>query len=186
MNRPLSVVVDVETTGVDPMRDRVIEVALVVTDWEEVYVAVDALTRPPGDAWAVPERHTDVTMEMLRDAGSFADVAPAVAALLAWGDEIVGYGVGFDLRMIASELARVGIAMPQRRVVNVMSVYPKCSLQVACARATLGFPKDWPWHRAMGDAIATLRLWGKVRTERGEWLVNTGEAESFGVGVRGG
>src|SRR3954468_20060769 len=103
-------VVDVETTGLDPAADRVLEVAVVRTDADGRVTTEYASTLDPGGPVRLTEIH-GLTDQAVLGAPSFAQVAAAVAARLP-GGVVVGHNVAFDLAFLRAEYTRAGIAMP--------------------------------------------------------------------------
>lgn len=97
---------DLETTGTSTRVDRVVQIGLVKvypdgreSEWK-TYV---------NPTIAIPPEATDIhhiTDEMVKDAPTFRDLAPALARGFA-GCDFAGYNVGFDLRFLRAEFARV-------------------------------------------------------------------------------
>jgi len=186
MKRPLSLVCDLETTGLDATTDQICEVAFIVTDFVDIYAAVDSLIKPSG-GFTLPDNST-LTHEMLSDAPSFHEMAAPIVALYAWCDEFIAYNAGFDQRFLAAELSRCGWAMPVRTMVDPMRILQgrdrrRYALIDACEKLGVDLGDDYPWHRAFADCAATLKLVQKLR------LVESSPdammpSRSFGVRVR--
>lgn len=123
---------DVETTGLDPSRDSIIEIALVALDRNGREVAAfDTLLRPGstthamaggvGDgsngAMAPPAPQVGATNihgltgEMLAGAPTFEAVAPWVGVLLE-GTVAVAHYAKFDMSFINAEFDRAGLPLP--------------------------------------------------------------------------
>jgi DNA polymerase-3 subunit epsilon len=87
---------DVETTGVDPKTDRIIQIGLVTTQVDgEVFERVDLINPGipiPPEAMAVHH----ITDEMVADAPPFSAFATALAYEFGQAD-VCGYSVNFDL-----------------------------------------------------------------------------------------
>ena len=107
--RPLRefVVLDVETTGLQPSRHRIIEVAVsrfcdgvAVSHWE-------SLCHPERKVPAYIIKLTGIDDVLLADAPKFGPVAETVVELLA-DSVVVGHNVEFDLGFINAELKRAG------------------------------------------------------------------------------
>lgn len=103
-------VVDVETSGLDPTRHRVIEVAVtqlspsgvVEREWS-------TLLRPRGGTG--PVHVHGITGADLRGAPRFAEVAPTLRHLLE-GRILVAHNAAFDWAFLAHEAARSRVALP--------------------------------------------------------------------------
>lgn len=100
------VALDVETTGLKPSRQRVIEIAAIRYRGGQIERSFETLLNPDR---AIPEfitRLTTITNEHVRDAPRFADVAQEMVDFI--GDSlIVGHNVGFDIGFLNAELGRV-------------------------------------------------------------------------------
>lgn len=152
-------VVDVETTGIDPGSDRVLEIAVVRLDGAARVVREYTTLVNPG----CPVRAT--FMHGIRDrdvagAPTFAEVGEAVAALLR-GAVLVGHNLAFDRSFLAAEYGRLGVELPPWPGVCTLELARRFSpngshsLAACCKAAGIPLPNA---HRALGDARATARL----------------------------
>jgi DNA polymerase-3 subunit epsilon len=107
---PGFVVVDVETTGLAPGRDRVLEIAVIRTDpYGRIVDEWMTLLNPEGPVGA--SHIHGITAADVRGAPRFRDVIGEVNARLA-GRAIVAHNAPFDLRFLAAEYARAGLQLP--------------------------------------------------------------------------
>lgn len=99
-------VLDVETTGLRPDRDRVIEIAVVTTDPRgrviEEWTALVDPGRDPG-----PTELHGITAEDLAGAPHFGALLPEVSARLD-GAVVVAHNLAFDAAFLAAEQGRAG------------------------------------------------------------------------------
>lgn len=152
-------VLDVETTGLDVTHERVVELcAALVAPGEAPRVLIDTLVRPER-AMAATAIH-GITEDDVRDAPRFAELADAVAALLA-GRVVAGHNVGFDLRFLQMEFERLGreVRPPHVCTMRLPAIFDRPAnwpLWWACQRG--GVPFDGHAHSARGDALATAEL----------------------------
>ena len=103
-------VIDVETTGLDPNVDRIVEIAVVCTD--SFGVVVDEWTTLINPERPVGARAVHVISAAdVRDAPRFAQVVGALTASLS-GRAVVAHNAPFDLRFLGAEYARTGWALP--------------------------------------------------------------------------
>ncbi|GAA2704469.1 hypothetical protein Apa02nite_064280 [Actinoplanes palleronii] len=104
-------VVDVETSGLSPEYDRIVEVAVVGTDRNgNVVDEWTTLVNPDG-----PVGRTDlhrISVADVADAPRFSDIVGELTRRVA-GRVIVGHNVQFDLRFLHAEFARARLRMPQ-------------------------------------------------------------------------
>ncbi|WME23245.1 exonuclease domain-containing protein [Brachybacterium sp. GU-2] len=157
---PRFAVIDVETTGLDPERERVLELAI---------LRADAQGRPI-DQWVTrfhpggPVRATHIhgiTDADVAGAPRFADLAVQIGTALQ-GLVLVAHNAEFDLAFLRAEFARASLPMPQ------VSTY--CTLQgstvylphlrrrtLAECCAALGVTHQQA-HSALGDAYAAAGL----------------------------
>jgi len=159
------IVLDTETTGVDPSSDEVIEVAAVrLRDGIEVdhYQALIRPSRSVGDSEAV-HHLSDALL-----AAEGRDGAEVMREFMAFcGDTAVcGHNVRFDLRMLAAHGERVGV--PARFAGHFDSLrYARRLLREASYRLgdlakALGLTAD-PTHRALDDVRTTVQLLQKLQ-----------------------
>lgn len=153
-------VLDVETTGVLPRTDRVVEVAVVRMDGEGRRLGEFATLINPGrdvgDTYFHGISATDVV-----SAPMFQEVLGDVVALLS-GAVVVGHNVRFDLRFLEVEARRARYALPAVPFVCTLHLshrlagpLPHRRLAVCCEHA--GIEHDEA-HDALSDASATAQL----------------------------
>jgi DNA polymerase III subunit epsilon len=158
--------VDLEMTGLDPSKDRVIEVCIERVVGSAVVERLETLVRPDGDLTWDPSVH-GISPEAVLEAPTFAEVAPRIASILD-AAVLVAHAATWDVRFLEAELARAGkpATLPcfldslvlSRRVFG----FERHSLE-ALAEA-LGAPERRA-HRA-GDDVRTLRhVFGRLVTE---------------------
>ncbi|WP_256374543.1 exonuclease domain-containing protein [Brachybacterium sp. HMSC06H03] len=157
---PRFAVIDVETTGLDPERERVLELAILRADEQG----------RPFDQWVTrfhpggPVRATHIhgiTDADVAGAPRFADLAVQIGTALQ-GLVLVAHNAEFDLAFLRAEFARASLPMPQ------VSTY--CTLQgstvylphlrrrtLAECCAALGVTHQQA-HSALGDAYAAAGL----------------------------
>ena len=151
-------VVDLETNGFRPGRDRVVEVAVVrMTSSGAVVDEWSTLVDPEG-----PVRHGRVHgifTSHVQGAPVFGDVAGDLLARMD-GAVCVAHNARFDSAFLAAELGRVGVDAPQQWACTLELVVRLefglfRSLRACCA--TLGVPHAGA-HSALGDARSAAHL----------------------------
>nr|BCX00048.1 MAG: hypothetical protein KatS3mg041_0094 [Bacteroidota bacterium] len=106
-DRPV-VLLDCESTGTDPRRDRIIELALWRREPDGGQQRFSSLVNP--ETW-VPRTIvalTGIRNEELLEAPRFCDLWPQLGPLLE-GAVLVGHNVRFDVRLLQAELLRMGL-----------------------------------------------------------------------------
>lgn len=105
-------VIDVETTGLDPTVDRVMEVGIIRFEKGEVVERYGRLINP---GMPIPEdsaRITGIKDEDVQDQPSFEELADEIHERLR-GVGIVAYNLSFDRSFMKAELERCGLEWPE-------------------------------------------------------------------------
>lgn len=155
---PLAVI-DLETTGLYPGGDRIVELAVVrVEPGKRPAIAIDTLVNPRRPV-AATEIH-GITDADVADAPTFEHVADALTSALA-GCVVASYNVYFDVKFVQAEWAAIGIrCLPPHLCLMYMrpllGLGARCSLGDACrAHAIVHQCVHW----AAADAMASAQLW---------------------------
>ena len=101
------VVLDVETTGLQASRQRIIEIALVRMAHGQVVERWESLCQPGRRVPVYITKLTGIDDERLDDAPAFGEVVDQVLERID-GAVIVGHNVAFDISFLNEELKRVG------------------------------------------------------------------------------
>jgi len=163
-------VVDCETTGVDPEQDRIVSLAVVLTDLSQPSAqetrTFDTRLNPGIPIPAGATRVHGLRDQDVAECPSFGDMAQALKDFV--GDRpLVGFNVRFDKRFLNAELKRAGlVTFARKRSYCAQEVLQgiwgyRPSLAQALARAGIAFDR---LHNALPDAIATAKLAGLIST----------------------
>lgn len=160
---------DLETTGLDPARDEIIELAMVpfrfspeglITEIQETVHCFNEPSRPIGEKIT---RLTGITDEMVR--GHRIDPAE-IAARTADAELVIAHNAGFDRKFaerLTTEFATKPWACSWRQVDWERAGFEGAKLSHLVLQA--GFFFDG--HRAENDCLAALMLLSKKRAETG-------------------
>jgi DNA polymerase III subunit epsilon len=163
MFAPRTCFVDVETTGMDPSRDRITEIGVVTVDRDGTAMRVTewsslvnpGISIPPEISWL-----TGISESMVRSAPPFSQLAERLYDTLE--DAVfVAHNARFDFAFVKSEFARTGITWTTRALCTVRlsrRLFPDRgthSLDAIAARFGLD---DSERHRALGDARLLWRF----------------------------
>jgi len=153
-------VLDVETTGLSPARDRVIEIAVVrcapdgsfIDEWSTL---VDP-GRDPG-----PTHIHGISAADLEGAPTFEDIAEELRQRLS-GSMVAAHNLSFDAGFLAAEYQRAGATTPDQPAVCTLQLARQVlkgneAFSLAACAAALGI--DHPnAHRALPDTRVTASV----------------------------
>jgi DNA polymerase-3 subunit epsilon len=161
--------VDLETTGLDPSRHDIVEVAVIRVDARSFEVLAEYHTL------VAPERLEDAQPEALAicgfskaawtNASSLRDALLAVAPLLE-GALVAGHNAGFDWAFLEAGYRRAGLALPRvdyHRLDTASLAWPLVasgeltSLSLDSLATLFGLDRPRP-HRALADARCALEV----------------------------
>lgn len=154
------VCLDVETTGLDPRADEVLQLAVVRGDGK---VLEDRLLRPEHTtSWSHAQSTHGISPDVVRDCPTLVDVAPEVESALRGTHLIVGYNILFDLAFLKAS----GIRWDEVPLFDVMREYAPVEGRwdaargsyawVPLARCAARYGCRFRRHRALEDARAAL------------------------------
>ncbi len=156
------VVLDLETTGLSPDRDRITEVGAVRARGGEVVAELRTFVHP---GVPIPPSVTAITGITDADVAHAPDAATVLPTVLDFvGDAVfVAHNARFDLGFLRAAAARLGLPAPRPRVVDTAVLARRLirdevrDLRLGTLARHLHAP-DAPDHRALHDARATLHV----------------------------
>ncbi|WP_320054716.1 exonuclease domain-containing protein [uncultured Acetobacteroides sp.] len=153
-------VVDVETSGGDPRRERITDIAIYLLEGGVIVEEFCTLLNPEKPIPGYITKLTGITNSMVKNAPKFYEVAKKIVEITR--DAIfVGHNVGFDYSFVQNEFKRLGYSY---RRVTFDTVRVSRKLLPGHASYSLGNLSDdlgiilQNRHRAAGDARATVDL----------------------------
>jgi DNA polymerase-3 subunit epsilon/CBS domain-containing protein len=180
-----AVALDLEATGLNPARDRIVQVAAIAMLGPRLLDALrlQSNVRPGIPVPASASAIHGLRDEHLVDAPPFAALAPALADLLE-GRVVIGQHVAFDLALLRHEAARAGIAWRDPPALDVGLLF--AALEPSLAEVSLEGIADRLGviiegrHTAAGDAMAAARIYARLLGRLRELDVRTlGEARAL-------
>jgi DNA polymerase III subunit epsilon len=124
LKRPLAFI-DLETTGLNILRDRIIEVGVLKVMPDQAKHQFYAMLNPEVAMPKSARRVHGITEDDLRDKPTFAKISRRLLTLLADCD-LAGFNiVTFDIPLLQEEFRRIGMEFPLRgkHVIDVKPIY---------------------------------------------------------------
>lgn len=157
-------VVDIEATGGNHIKGRIIEVAIYIFDGEKIIDEFATLINPETSIDWYVTKLTGISNNTVKDAPKFKEVAERIATLVK-GKIFVAHDVDFDYKFLKTELKKAGcefdepkactVKLSEKHLPNATSY----SLGNLCEELGIIIPEG-DRHRAAGDALATTKLLG--------------------------
>jgi DNA polymerase III subunit epsilon len=150
---PNYVLLDLETTGATPLKDRITEIALIKFEAGREVSRWQTLVNPEAPIPAFIQKLTGIDNNMVANAPTFKEVAAELLDYL--GDSVLcAHNVRFDHGFLKNEFKRIGVILRQKMLCTVKlsrKLYPmhrSHSLDSIISRHQLTCSAR---HRAMGD-----------------------------------
>ena len=159
------VVMDLETTGLSPKTDQIIEIGMIRVSGGQLADRFSRLVNPGIPLSSKIKKLTGLSDELLANASLFSGIAESVVDFIN-GSTIVGHNITFDLSFLEEALSRCGIhtqftyldtlALSRRAFPN----YSSHTLETMNSCLSL---YDGPSHRALDDALCTQALFRHIQ-----------------------
>ncbi|MBN1159040.1 MAG: GIY-YIG nuclease family protein [Bacteroidales bacterium] len=160
-------IIDTETTGGNPRKDKLTEIAIVIHNGSEIVQEYSTLINPECRIPGYITQITGITDDMVAEAPKFYEIARNIVEITE-NSVFVSHNVQFDYHFIRNEFCRLGYEYKREKLCTVrlsQKLLPNMrsySLGNLCHE--LGIPVTGR-HRARGDAYATARLF-EILTQR--------------------
>jgi len=158
LKRPL-VIFDLETTGIDPGSDRIVEIAILRIEPDG---STDCRTRRVNPERPIPPGATAVhgiTDEDVREEPAFRQIARGLLDLME-GADLAGFNVRrFDVPLLERELRDCGLELgtTDRRIVDAMTIFHRKEPRDLSAAARFYLDREHEGaHAAEADILVTL------------------------------
>lgn len=165
----LYAITDIETTGGNPVREKITEIAIYVFDGHKIVDQLVTLVNPEKYIPAQIQQLTGITNEMVKDAPKFYEIARRIVELTE-DCTFVAHNVTFDYNFVRAEFKALGYDFQRPYLCTVklsrklLPGFPSYSLGILSANLNIEI-KDR--HRASGDALATVELFKRLQAEAG-------------------
>ncbi len=177
LKRPI-IFFDLETTGVNTSKDRIVEISLVkvMPDGEEIIKTRRINPEMPIPAEATAIHH--ITDEDVKDCPTFKQIAKSLYQFMM-GCDFGGFNSNrFDLPMLVEEFMRAGVDVDfkSRKFIDVQNIFHKMEERTLVAAYRFYCDKDLTEaHSAEADTLATYEVL-KAQLDRYNILENDIEA----------
>lgn len=163
LTRPL-IVFDLETTGLDFIRDRIIQISYIKVSSDGTEERENLFVNPEKPIPHEVVELTGITNDDVKDAPTFKTLAPQLSEKFK-GCDFAGYNSNhFDIPMLAEEFLRAGIDFDfsKVRLIDAQTIFHKmerrnlaAAYKFYCGRK---MEEDFTAHRADEDTEATYRV----------------------------
>lgn len=161
LDRPLFFF-DLETTGLDTERDRVIEIAGIKAFPDKSQERFETFVNPERPIPPEVVELTGITDAMIAEAPTFREIVPALQKLLKDAD-LAGYNIAnFDVPMLEAEFKRCSMPTPgpaDRAIVDPLEILKKHEIRTLswAHKFYLGEEPE-EGHRSMQDTETTMKI----------------------------
>ena len=161
------VVLDLETTGINVINDRIVEVGVLQMEGEKIQDRkfLEFLVNPQTKISKLSTSVHGITEEMVQEKKTYKGLHKIIHTFLE-AKVVVGFNIGFDLAMLRKESLRAGFEQRDYRWVDVkyLSIHlgisgDGISLDSLSEKMEVKVSKR---HRAMGDVKTTARIFAKM------------------------
>ncbi|KKR71766.1 MAG: polymerase III, epsilon subunit protein [Candidatus Roizmanbacteria bacterium GW2011_GWB1_40_7] len=159
--------VDIETTGMSPVYDRIIDIGIIRVENSTVVEQYNQLVNPHIPFSPFIQSMTGITPEYLEDAPAFEDIYPTIYELLK-DTVFVAHNVRFDYGFLRNEFKRFDISFSSKQLCTaklsrrLYSRYRRHNLSALINR--FGFTCEHR-HRAFDDAQVLWQFYQKIMHE---------------------
>lgn len=160
------IAIDLETTGIDPAKDEIMEIGAAILSGGEVKDKFSQLVKPKNPPSLVVQKITGITPDMLEDARSIDLVYPEFMKFLDREDCLyIAHNANFDrgfLRQASSGMFEYTMLDTVGLSRIVFPDFNSHSLEYLSEM--LGLKRD-NGHRALADCLNTIELWQRLMGE---------------------
>ena len=164
-------VIDTETTGVDPFGDELLQVSIIDSDGNTLF---NSYFKPFAVSWNEAEKINGISPEMVADSPRISEKIAEISNILYDAKAIIGYNTRFDLNFLMSN----GVIIPDKvNVIDVMEDFAEIYGDFdehhgnyrwqKLTTAAKYYNYDWNSrpegaHNSLADCYATLYVYNKM------------------------
>lgn len=166
MRKEVFICLDCESTGLDPVQDRIVEIAVASFTFDKILDSFESLVDPERPIPETSQEIHKISQEMIQGKPKIAEILPGLLKMIE-GHILVGHGIGFDISLIAAEAKRHQIPtkieqQPYFDTLRMARLYgesPINSLQQL--RQHFNIEPEGA-HRAMSDVIVNIEVFKQL------------------------
>lgn len=159
-------VVDIETTGFDPQRDMIYEIASVSVRNGRIISTLSTLVAPACNLLVLAPECSFLDLQAIQQAPSI-EIALGMLLSFVYDLPLVGHNIQFDLRFINYACLLHGLHQIENDWIDTLALARKILTHeqhyrledVACS---LHVPSS-PAHHALGDALTTVAVYNRLK-----------------------
>jgi DNA polymerase-3 subunit epsilon len=162
LKQEMFVCLDCESTGLEPEKDRIVEIAVARFTFDQILQQFESLIDPECEIPQVSQEIHKISAEMVSGKPKIGEVLPHVLQLIE-GQVIVGHGINFDISLIAAEAKRNNIPtkilnQPHIDTLRLARIYGESPVN-SLDRLRQHFNIEYEGsHRAMNDVIVNIEV----------------------------
>lgn len=159
------VFIDIETTGLDPETDTIIEIAAIVADKTQIKTTQSVLIKTEKALPLQITELTGITDEMLCSDGMTRTDALKLFHELIKGKTAVCYNRNFDITFLENEFQKIGLESPIGKVIDVLPLARKKISEIENYKLNSladFFDISYQPHRALSDCEALYQVFLKL------------------------
>jgi DNA polymerase-3 subunit epsilon len=160
------VVIDIETTGLDPSYDEIIELSAVKVKNDEIVDKFTTLCRPEQEISSFITELTGITNDMAKDAPIIDDVLESYISFIG-DDIIIGHNVNFDINFIYDNYFNLSEKSFGNNFIDTMRLSRRVCFDLAHHRLSDMIEYyniiSEQSHRGLSDCVATHQVYLKLK-----------------------
>ena len=166
-----TLVIDTETTGLDPEMDELLQVSIIDSDGNALF---NSYFKPCAKSWADAQRVNGISPEMVQGAPSISEKIAEINEIMTQADKIIGYNTSFDLDFLNNN----GLIISEgAEIVDVMEMFAPIYGEWSDYYGSYKWQKltvaadyyEYDWssrpegaHNSLADCYATLHVYDKI------------------------
>ena len=158
------IILDTETTGVDPKRDEILTLSIIADTGDALF---DKTFKPARvKSWPEAERVNHISPRSVMFKPGIARYVRQIQMIVDWADVVIAYNADFDVRFLRA----AGVRVEQSKVVDTMALYGERAgvwdskhghwkwFKLTEAASAIGYTWEGAAHGSLADAKATLAV----------------------------